>query len=397
MSLLNTIAAVWRKEVLDTSRDRRALLGTLLFGPLFGPVLFAVMINFSVSQQLSSVEEDVEVAIVGGELAPNLVEFLDSQGVIAIDDHGLGNFEDAAAAVRNGEQDVVVLIEAGFGDELAEESGAHVGLIFDRSNNSANSKVNRARNTIQGYSRQLGALRLLARGVRANVSNPIIVDDFDVSTASGRSALLLGISTYFLLMAPLMGGLFLAIDSTAGERERKSLEPLLTTPAERSGLLIGKLSATVSYMLLSLALTILSFTIAISYLPLERLGMSSAFSIGTAALSFLVLTPFVPLGAALMTMIASFSKTHKEAQSHLSFLILIPTLPLIFATIMNVRPSLVLMLVPSLSQHLLVSNLIRGESIDVLQLTVSVGWTLLLGGIVTFIAIKAFKREGFLA
>ncbi len=397
MSLLSTVSAVWRKEVLDTSRDRRALMGTLLFGPLFGPILFSVLINFSVNQQLSSAEEDIEVAIVGAELAPNLVAFLDSVGVTALDDHGLSDFDSATAAVRAGEQDVVILIEPSFADELREESGAHVGLIFDRSNNTANSKVNRARNTLGSYSRQISALRLVARGIAPNVTNPIIVDDFDVSTASGRSALLLGISTYFLLMAPLMGGLYLAIDSTAGERERKSLEPLLTTPTRRSGLLMGKLSATVSYMLLSLALTLVSFTVAISYLPLERLGMSSAFSPATALLAFFVLAPFVPLGAALMTMVASFSKTHKEAQSYLSFLILIPTLPLIFASIMNVRPSLSLMLVPSLSQHLLVSNLIRGEAIDSAQLLVSVGWTLALAAVVTLIAVKAFKREGFLA
>jgi sodium transport system permease protein len=397
MSLFSTIAAVWRKEVLDTSRDRRALMGTLLFGPLFGPVLFAVLINFSVNQQLESVEEDIEVAIVGTEHAANLVAFLDSRGISQIEDHGLTDFDSAAAAVRRGEQDVVLLIEESFADELREEAGAHVGLIFDRSNNTASSRVTRTRNTLQAWSRQIGSLRLLARGVPTNVMNPIVIDDFDVSTASGRSALLLGISTYFLLMAPLMGGLYLAIDSTAGERERKSLEPLLTTPATRGGLLIGKLSATVTYMIISLALTLVSFTIAISFLPLERLGMSSAFSPATALMAFVVLLPFVPLGAALMTMVASFSKTHKEAQSYLSFLILIPTLPLIFASIMNVRPSLPLMLVPSLSQHLLVSNLIRGEVIDTIQLLVSFGWTLLLGAIVTFVAIKAFKREGFLA
>jgi len=397
MSLFSTVATVWRKEVIDTARDRRALMGTLLFGPLFGPILFAVLINFSVNQQLSSVEDDIEVAIVGGEHAPNLIKFLDSRGVTRIDDHGLTDFDSATAAVRAGTQDVVILIEPSFADELLEEAGAHVGLVFDQSNNTARSKISRARSTLAAYSRQIGTLRLVARGIAPTIISPIVVDDFDVSTASGRSALLLGISTYFLLMAPLMGGLYLAIDSTAGERERKSLEPLLTTPTRRSDLLVGKLSATISYMMLSLALTLLSFTIAISYLPLERLGMSSAFSPVTAALAFLVLAPFVPLGAALMTMVASFSKTHKEAQSFLSFLILIPTLPLIFASIMNVRPSLSLMLVPSLSQHLLVSNLIRGESIDVVQLLVSVGWTLLLGIGVTFVAIRAFKREGFLA
>ncbi|MGD8324066.1 MAG: ABC transporter permease [Gammaproteobacteria bacterium] len=397
MSLLGTVAAVWRKEMLDTARDRRALLGTLLFGPLFGPLLFAVLINFSVNQQLESVEEDIEVAIIGAEHAHNLVAFLASRGVNGIDDHGLADFDAATAAVRGGQQDVVVLIESSFGDELREEAGAHVGLVFDQSNNTAGAKVNRTRSTLEAYSRQIGTLRLVARGVTPNIMNPLIVDNFDVSTASGRSALLLGISTYFLLMAPLMGGLYLAIDSTAGERERKSLEPLLTTPTTRAGLLIGKLSATVSYMAVSLALTLVSFSIAISFLPLERLGMSSAFSPMTAFMAFLVLLPFVPLGAALMTMVASFSKTHKEAQSFLSFLILIPTLPLIFASIMNVRPSLPLMLVPSLSQHLLVSNLIRGETIDTTQFLVSVSWTFVLGAIVTLVAIKAFKREGFLA
>jgi sodium transport system permease protein len=397
MSLFRTVATVWRKEVIDTSRDRRALMGTLLFGPLFGPILFAVLINFSVNQQLSSFEDDIEVVIVGGEYAPNLLNFLASRGVTRIEDHGLTDFDSATAAVRAGTQDVVILIEPSFADELLEEAGAHVGLVFDQSNNTARAKIGRARSTLDAYSRQIGTLRLVARGIAPTIINPIVVDNFDVSTASGRSALLLGISTYFLLMAPLMGGLYLAIDSTAGERERKSLEPLLTTPTRRSGLLIGKLSATISYMMLSLALTLVSFTIAISYLPLERLGMSSAFSPGTAVLAFFVLAPFVPLGAALMTMVASFSKTHKEAQSYLSFLILIPTLPLIFASIMNVRPSLSLMLVPSLSQHLLVSNLIRGESIAVTQLLVSVGWTLLLGVGVTFVAVRAFKREGFLA
>ena len=397
MSLFSTVAAVWRKEVLDTSRDRRALMGTLLFGPLFGPLLFAVLINFSVNQQLENVEEDVEVAIVGAEHAANLIAFLESRGVRAIEEHGLTDFDSATAAVRNGDQEIVLLIESSFGEELREETGAHVGLIFDRSNNTADSRVGRTRNALQAYVRQIGSLRLLARGVSPNILNPIVIDNFDVSTASGRSALLLGISTYFLLMAPLMGGLYLAIDSTAGERERKSLEPLLTTPVSRSALLIGKLCATVTYMCLSLALTLVSFTIAISYLPLERLGMSSAFSPMTAFLAFLVLLPFVPLGAALMTMVASFSKTHKEAQSYLSFFILIPTLPLIFASIMNVRPSLSLMLVPSLSQHLLVSNLIRGEAIEMLQFSVSVVWTLVLGAIVTLVAIKAFKREGFLA
>jgi sodium transport system permease protein len=397
MSFWRSIRTIWHKEVLDNSRDRRTLGMTLLFGPLFGPIFFAGMINFTVSQQLSSVEEDIEVAIVGSEHAPNLVAFLESRGIEAKTDHGLNDFAGAAAAVRAGTEELVLLIEEDFGAELEDQTGAHVGLIFDQSNNRAASKVRRTRGAVEGYGRQIGALRLFARGVRPNVIEPIVVDDFDMSTASGRSALLLGISTYFLLLAPLMGGLYLAIDTTAGERERKSLEPLLTTPVSRTQLLLGKLAATVTYMTLSLVLTLVSFTLAISFLPLERLGMSSAFGVAAAGAAFFVLLPFLPLGAALMTMVASFSKSYKEAQGYLSMMIIVPTLPLVFASLLNVRPSLKLMLVPSLSQHLLVSNLIRGEALDWTMFVVSAGWTLLLGGLLTWVAIRLFEREAFLA
>jgi sodium transport system permease protein len=397
VSAFQTIRTVWRKEVIDNLRDRRTLIMTLLFGPLFGPLFFAGMINFSVSQQLSSAEETIEIPIVGSEHASNVVAYLASRGIAARTTVSIANYDEAAAAVRNGSEDLVLLIDEDFGAQLEAEAGAHVGLVFDQSNNRAGSEVSRVRNSLQAYSRQIGTLRLVARGIRPNVIEPIIIDNFDVSTASGRSALLLGISTYFLLLAPLMGGLYLAIDTTAGERERKSLEPLLTTPVERSSLLLGKLGATITYMTISLALTLISFTLAITFLPLASLGMSSAFGPLAAFAAFFVLIPFLPLGAALMTMVASFSKSYKEAQSYLSIMIIVPTLPLVFASIMNVRPSMLMMLVPSLSQHLLVSTLIRGEAVQMGMFVVSVIWTLMLGAAVTWIAIRLYKREGFLA
>lgn len=394
---MRTIATVLRKEVVDNMRDRRTVFMTLLFGPLLGPLLFAAVINFTVSQQLSSAEDRIGVPVIGAPHARNLVAFLGSRGIDVESDHAYAAFDDAVAAVRAGDEDIVVFVEDGFGEELAAEAGAHVGLIFDQSSARTQSAVRRVRTAIDAYSRQIGSLRLFARGVRPNIVEAIIVDDFDVSTASGRSALLLGISTYFLLLVPLMGGLPLAIDTTAGERERKSLEPLLTTPATRTGLMLGKLGATVLSMVVALALTLVSFVIAIAYLPLEQIGMSSNFGAANAFAAFLVLLPFLPLGAALLLMVASFSKTHKEAQGYLSVMVLVPTLPLIFASIMNVRPSLELMLVPSLSQHLLVSTLIRGETVDTTMFLVASIWTLALGAVATWIAIKLFKREAFLA
>jgi len=394
--MMSAILTVCRKEILDNSRDRRTLLTAILLGPLLGPILFVVVINFTISQASSSAERPIDVPIIGAEHARNLVAFLASRGIAASHGHGLTSVDEAVNAVRNGEREVVVFIDASFGEELASGTGAHVGLVYDRSDTTSGQRVRRVRGSINSYSQQIGALRLLARGLDPSVVRPLIVDNFDVSTAEERSSLLLGMLTYFLLFATLMGGLYLATDTTAGERERKSLEPLLATPVPRSSLLLGKMGATVAFMLLSLALTLACFTAALRFMPFEELGMSTSFGPGTALIAFLVLAPFAPLGAALMTVVASFTKSYKEAQSYLGFVILVPTLPLIVASIMNVKPSLALMAVPSLSQHLLVINLIRAEPIEASMLSLSIVSTLLLGALLAYAAIRLYDRERIL-
>ncbi|MDD9997753.1 MAG: ABC transporter permease, partial [Rhodospirillaceae bacterium] len=309
---------------------------------------------------------------------------------------GLASIDEAIRAVRNGDREVVVFVDDSFGEDLASEAGAHVTLVYDESDTASGRSVGRIRGSVGAYSQQIGTLRLLARGLDPSVVRPLIIDNFDVSTAEERSSLILGMLTYFLLFATLMGGLHLATDTTAGERERKSLEPLLATPVSRSSLILGKMGATTAYMLLSLALTLACFAVSVPYMSIDDLGMSASFGPVTALTAFLVLLPFAPLGAALMTAVACFTKSYKEAQSYLGFVILVPTLPLILASILNVRPSLALMAVPSLSQHLLITNLIRAEPLEASMLAVSVATTLLLGVLVAYTAVRLYERERIL-
>ena len=394
--MMSAILTVCRKEIFDNSRDRRTLLTSTLLGPLMGPILLVVMFNVSISRVTSSVDQPIEVPIIGAGHADNLVAFLASRGISAAEGHGLASIDEAIGAVRNGEQEVVVFVDGSFGEDLASETGAHVSLVYDESDTASDQRVDRVRGSIGAYSQQIGNLRLLARGLDPAVVRPLIIDNFDVSTAEERSSILLGMLTYFLLFATLIGGLYLATDTTAGERERKSLEPLLATPVPRSSLILGKMGATTAYMLLSLALTLICFTVALPYMSLDELGMSTSFGLVTALTAFLVLVPFAPLGAALMTVVASFTKSYKEAQSYLGFVILVPTLPLIVASILNVRPSLALMAVPSLSQHLLITNLIRAEPIEAPMLAVSVVTTLLLGALLAYAAVRLYERERIL-
>ena len=389
------IATVCRKEVLETARDRRTLF-SLLLGPLLGPLLFVTLINVVVSRNITSAEESLTIPIAGGDDAPNLVAFLKARGIRPLADHGVKTIDDAAAAVTSRAHDLVLVIDEQFAADFGTERGARVTLIFDRSNSRVGSRVDRARSALNGYGQQIGALRLVAQGVDPAALRPLIVDEFDVSTPAGRSVLMLGVLTYFLLFATLTGGLHLAIDTTAGERERKSLEPLLTTPVSRTSLLAGKMAATVLYMLLSLALTLAAFTIALAYMPLEQLGMSSSFGLKTALAVFAVLLPFAPLGAALMTTVASFTKTYREAQTYLTFVLLVPTLPVMFATMLNVEPKPTLMWIPSLSQHLLITSLIKQEPLEPSYVALSSVSTLLIGAVVAFIATRLYRREGIL-
>ena len=394
--MMPAILTVCRKEIFDNSRDRRTLLTSTLLGPLMGPILLVVMFNVSISRVTSSVDRPIDVPIIGAEYADNLVAFLASRGISASEGHDLASIDEAIAAVRNGEQEVVVFVDESFGKDLASETGAHVSLVYDESDTASDQRVGRVRGSISAYSQQIGNLRLLARGLDPAVVRPLIIDNFDVSTAEERSSILLGMLTYFLLFATLIGGLYLATDTTAGERERKSLEPLLATPVPRSSLILGKMAATAAYMLLSLALTLICFTVALPFMSLDELGMSTSFGLLTALTAFLVLVPFAPLGAALMTVVASFTKSYKEAQSYLGFVILVPTLPLIVASILNVRPSLALMAVPSLSQHLLITNLIRAEPIEAPMFAISVVTTLLLGALLAYAAVRLYERERIL-
>ena len=390
----STILTVCRKEVIENSRDRRTLFSTLLFGPLFGPALFAIMINVIISQALSGAEEDITLPIVGQEHAPNLVDFLRRRGVEASAD--LESLEEATAAVREGEHEIVLVISPEFPANFRAGGDARVTLVFDPSQTRLNLSTRRVRGLLNAYSRQLAFMRLQARGINPLLIRPITIDDFDLSTATGRSALLLGMLTYLLLFATLMGGFHLAIDSTAGERERGSLEPLLTTPVARADLLLGKMAATMCYMMLSLTLTVAGFTVALYFAPLEQMGMSSNFSPLVALKIILILAPFVPLGAALMTLVASFTKSYKEAQTYLGFVLLVPTLPLIIATFLNTRPDLSLMWIPSLSQHLLIIELIKAEPLNLGYLGVSTTSTLLFGALLAWLAIRLYDRERLL-
>ena len=391
---MRTLFTVFFKELLDNVRDRRTLASALLMGPLFGPLLFAFVINLSVERSLADVEKTMNLPVIGAEHAPNLVRYLESQNIDIV--AGPEDREAALEAVKLGTHDIVVIIAPEFGEQLASGLPARVEVISDQANTTADREARRARGALYGYNQELASIRLSARGVSPLVLRPLNIDDVDVSTPSGRSGILLGMMSYFFIFAMLMGGMYLAIDTTAGERERGSLEPLLALPVTRGRLMLGKIIATCVFMALSLMLSLLSFFVALKFMPLEQLGMTPNFGPTVVIKAFLVLSPFILVGASAMTLVASFTKSYKEAQTWVSVVLLAPTLPILVVSLLTLRPQTSFMFVPSLSQHLLLIDMVKNEPLNNLHILISVTSTLLIGGLLTWLCARLYRREGLL-
>ena len=269
-------------------------------------------------------------------------------------------------------------------------------MYADGSNSEAGKHAARVRQAIAGYSALVGSLRLQARGVSPTVIQPVVIDDIDVSTPSARATLMLGMLSYVILLATLMGGLYLAIDATAGERERGSLESLLTLPVVREHLIYGKIAATTVMMLVSLALVATSVSFSLKALPLETFGMTANFGPGVVWRVFLAVAPFALVAASILTVVASFTRTYKEAQSWLGLVLIVPTVPIAIASVLDIAPRASLMLVPSLSQHLLIQGLIRGEPLPVAWALLATVSCLALGLALAWLAGRLYRREAIL-
>jgi sodium transport system permease protein len=391
---MHALFTVFAKEFRENLRERRTLLTALLVGPLLGPLLFAAGLYLSLRTGASEEDRPLPVAVAHGERAPNLLTFLEQYGVTVtpaeLDAAG------ARAAVQKHRFARVLIVSEDFAARLAGGNPAALELYADSSDLNATRDSARLRTLLTQYGALLARLRLVARGIDPLIGAPLALQDIDVSTPASRSVLALGSLSYLILLTMLMGGMYLAIDATAGERERGSLEPLLTLPVRRETLMLGKILATCAYMTLSLLLTVAAFAVMLRYTGLERYGMSVNFGPWVALRLVLYCLPLVPLGAAFMTIVAAFTRSYREAQTWLGLLLLVPTLPLAFAAVLGLRPTPALMSVPSLGQHFLISSLLRDEPLPARFVALSVGATLLLGLLFILLAGRLYRREALL-
>ncbi len=383
---------VFRKEVVDNLRDRRSVSSALLY-PLLGPVLIVALLAFLGRTTSEKAEKPLELPIAGAEHAGILVDFLEQQGVQPQDPPS-----DPEAAVRAGDVDLVLEVPEGWGEAFAAGRPATVRLIVDESRQSSSVNVRRTERLLGQFGDTFGALRLLARGVDPVITQPLAIETVSMATDQSRAATLLGAAPYFILLSIFIGGMYLAIDATAGERERGSLEPLLITPVPRSALVLGKYAAVLLFTTVALIETLIAFAVVLNLVPLETyIGIRVRVDFGALAGIFLLSLPIVFLAGGLQMVIATFTRSFKEAQTYLSLLPLVPALPGLFLAFAPVKAQMWHMLIPTFGQQLLINQLFRGEAVVATHAIVSAVATLALSAAVVLLAIRLYRREAMLS
>ena len=379
---------VFLKEVRENLRDRRTVINTLVTGPLMAPLIFVILINTMITRELDKAEKPLPLPVVGAENAPNLIAALKQQNVEI-----KPGPVDAERAVREQDEDVVLRIPADFQTSWDKGEPAQVEVIFDESQRDAGSSVGRLRGLLENYSQRGGALRLLARGLSPAIIRPLAIADRDQSTPQSRSSGLFSMLPYFFILGGFIGGMALAIDTTAGERERQSLEPLLANPVPRWQILAGKLCATTAFAIATVFLSITAFSVVGQLMPTEKIGMSLEIGAHFVACTLFVMLPLAALLASLQTLVAAFAKSYREAQTYVSLMMLVPVIPTLILTVLPLKQKLWMYAVPLMGQQMTINRLLRGDFVPMAGLVLSFVCTSIAVLVLCAVTVRIYRSE----
>jgi sodium transport system permease protein len=386
------LAFTWttlRKEIRDGSRDRRSI-SSLVFSAVIAPVLFGLI--FTVSAERLKSAEQITLPIQGAEFAPAFVDWLQQQSGVTI----VAAPADPEEAVRSRAEDVVLVIDKDFARDMARAVPAPVKLVSDVTREDARPKVTRVRNLVSAYSSQTGGLRLIARGVAPSVATAIRVEEVEVSSSQQRLATQLGILPLLLVIAGLTGSMQLAIDSTAGERERGSLEPLLLNPAPRGALAAGKWLAAALFGSCAVLFSMLLTINVLRRVPWQDLGIRFRVTDAELLTLLALILPLVLFLSAVVMFASTFARSFKEAQTYLGMLMLLPMLPGVVATVYPLSGRPWLAPVPIVGQYALAADVLGGKPPSVLLYIVAGMSVVICAAALVGATARLLTREGII-
>ena len=401
MSLRN-IGIVYRKELTEALRDKRTLITTFLVPLLVIPVMgtgFTAVMSAVIG---NAKKEKPKVMIVGGTDSPGVVEELQRYPKINV----IRTTDDWRHKVVEKEIRAAVEIPEEFEKNVSEGQGGTVKIdVYG-----GEIKSEFAAGNIEGYLKEyrdgIVAKRLEANSLPANLLRPFQVKRESIASPEKQAgAVLGGIIAYALILMCLNGAMSPAIDLTAGEKERGTMETILSSPVSRTHLVLGKFLLVLTASLITALLLMVSVEVSTTVLQrshaLDQMAEEGEpapqLTLGPAAIASVIImaVPLSVLFSAGLITIALCAKSHKEAQSYIAPLMFLVVIPAVAAMLPGVDLTPKLAIVPLLNVSLLCKELVTGEyHWNYIALIFASTCVYAVGAL--FLAVKMFQRESVL-
>jgi sodium transport system permease protein len=353
---------VFKKELRESLRDKRSL-GLLALFTLMYPVLLGVLLHQWIDRATKPEREGIVLAVIGGAQAPTLMAQLKQKNITvhdtpAMDEAAIGDLLRAHKAAA------VLRLPAKYASDYAAMRPARIELWYDSSTEQDGRRD--VEEVLNAYGSNIASARLLAHGVSPAALSPVQVQRYDTGTTAARSAGVIGGILGFLFFPAFICGLSAAVDSTAGERERRSLEVLMAQPVRTWELVAGKWLAAAALAIIGITLELMLAHAILSWMPLEEIGMSWRVGWGRLLLVCLASVPLSLFAAAMQIAVAMNARSFKEAQSVLSIVMLVPMLPGLAVSMLELKTASWMYLVPMLSNQTLLRETAKGGDIGLL-------------------------------
>ena len=398
-----TVITVWFKEMRDTVRDRRTLMSMVVLPLFLMPALIVGLGKFSEYQVNKLETRTVTVAFENAVAAPDLVSFLKTQDKISVIEVS-GALADAVKADR---VDAGIVVPDGYEQTLADRTPITLTLFTHSTNQNASVVPSRLDAAISAYNQTVLTQRFAVKKIDTSILVGVSLKTSDVATDQEKSGFGLGfILPLFIVMWAITGGQYTAIDASAGEKERKTIESLLLTPVKRITIVLGKFLAVASTAMISVVVSISSmyFTMKYSGSNIFTSGtiasgssnsgvMAFSMSIGTIAVLIGVGLLLVLLFSAIMLSISIFAKSFKEAQSYISPAYLVIILPIvIFNTLPGLKTTLWMFTLPAINAILLFKEVLVG-TFSTSHILVTVATLIVCSAVAIVVTTKMYERE----
>jgi len=380
------LSVVYVKEIRDALRDRRTAIMVFVASIVTGPLTLILMAQF-----ISGLEEKasiLKVRISGQQHAPALVNFLQRNDV---------EIEAAPAEyekrIREGRLDAVIVIPEDFDERYIAGDNAKVEIVYDDSRTESSPAIRQAERLLRAFNREAGTLRMVQRGVSPDLVEPVKVEHINTATPRQKGAFMLFIIPMFAILSPLLGGMTVAIDSTAGERERGSLEPLLATPAPPGQLVAGKWLAAWTFASVVATLTLTGFVVAAMLYSQKKIAATLTFGWPELAQFVAVTIPFAAMTSALQMLICTYGRSYREAQTYVSYLATVASFVPVIVLFSGLKDAFWHLTVPLLAQQMVLSRVLRGDVLAPVDYLVPATVALCITAICVMAVVRLLRQE----